>query len=99
MKEMKDSEVIAAAQDLIRDPEAWVKGHWCIPRGKDRVEGCPVGGADFRRDRYCLEGAIGRALGQYERRLGLPVNFTPEERKEVLSRRGRLFRKIKVLLP
>lgn len=52
---MKDSEVIAAAQDLIRDPDAWVKGDWCIgnPSSKEGVK-------------MCTEGAIERVLGLWE---------------------------------
>lgn len=47
---MKDSEVIAKAQDLVRDPENWYRGYWC---NKDNT------------DQLCVMGAIGVAMGKY----------------------------------
>lgn len=46
---MKDSEVIAAARELISDPAKWIKGDWCVGRNNGM--------------KMCAEGAVRQVLG------------------------------------
>ncbi|WPH57708.1 hypothetical protein [Mycobacterium phage WXIN] len=46
---MKDSEVVAAARELISDPESWIQGDWCV--------GAPS------QVKMCAEGAVRIATG------------------------------------
>lgn len=46
---MKDSEAVAAARELISDPDAWIRGDWCV--------------GEPGQVQMCAEGAVRLALG------------------------------------
>jgi hypothetical protein len=89
---MKDSEAVTAAQDLIRDPESWITGAWCVPRGTGE------GWGNMDKDRYCLEGAIGRALGMYGRKFGEPAKDN-KLYAAMQAQRARISRELLRLIP
>ena len=53
---MKDSEIIAKAQELIRHPIHWSKTDWC-----SRASWSETG-----VDQFCIEGAVGEVLDLYD---------------------------------
>jgi hypothetical protein len=82
---MKDSEVVAAARDLIKDPAMWIKAAWCVPAGKDYSYPTKHNGAkrdEVRSDstvtRFCIEGALKTVLGLSSMlNLAEPLSFKP----------------------
>ncbi len=51
---MKDSEVLRAASDLIKDPKVWITGDWCTLDPKSQLT------------TMCVEGAIEKSLGIWQ---------------------------------
>lgn len=88
---MKDSEVVAAARELISDEKNWVKGTWC--------EGTRT------TVKLCAEGAVRYALGLYEYRPEIregywePAEATPKEWGRAARIEDALAETAKELLP